>query len=119
VEKRFTRREFLKVSAQGAAAVGLTTLLGGLELPSGKTACASPQEDPAAWIDSLVKEFALHSPLNSLQTIEKRRPIPRRDGPDRGSSGKNSTMPCASTWPPALWRRVFRPSRPAFPPPGK
>ncbi len=71
MKRRFTRREFLKVSVQGAAAAGLTTLLGGLELPGGKTACASPQEDPAAWMDSLVKEFALHSPQNSLQNAQK------------------------------------------------
>ena len=68
---RFTRREFLKVSAHGAAAAGLTTLLGGLGLPGRKTAYASPQEDPAAWIDFLVRDFVLQSPQNSLQNAQK------------------------------------------------
>jgi len=71
MKRTFTRREFLKVSAQGAAAAGLTTLLGDLGLSGGKAACASPQEDPAAWIHSVVREFVLQSPLNSLQNPQK------------------------------------------------
>ena len=71
MKRRFTRREFLKVSAQGAAAAGLTALLGGLGLPGEKIAYASPQDDPAAWIDFIVRDFVLPSPQNWLQNAQR------------------------------------------------
>ncbi|MDH7500375.1 MAG: twin-arginine translocation signal domain-containing protein [candidate division NC10 bacterium] len=71
MKRGFTRREFLKASAQGAGVAGLTTLLGGLGLPVERRLLPPPQEDPAVWIDSVVREFTLHSPLNSLQNAQK------------------------------------------------
>jgi 3',5'-cyclic AMP phosphodiesterase CpdA len=46
MEKTFTRREFLKLSAQGMAAAGLTRLLDGSGFPQGRPAEAAPGVQP-------------------------------------------------------------------------
>lgn len=71
MKMEFTRREILKVSAQGAAAAGLARMAGGLSLPGPRSAEASSQDNPAVWIDSVVRDFVLHSPQNSLQNAAK------------------------------------------------
>ncbi len=73
MKREFTRRELLKVSAQGAAAAGLAGVLGGPDLSGMKPAEASSKDDPGVWIDFLVQDFVLHSPQNSLQNAAKER----------------------------------------------
>jgi len=46
MERALTRREFLKVSAHGAAVAGLASLLGGVTLPRGRPIEASPDVQP-------------------------------------------------------------------------
>lgn len=66
LEKALNRRKFLKISAQGAAIAGISGIAGS-NIPEIIAAEISRSEDPAAWITSLIQEFTLKSPLNSLR----------------------------------------------------
>jgi epoxyqueuosine reductase QueG len=66
MKAHLNRRGFLRVSAQGAAAVGLAGIAGWTT--PGIIAAQDPQtDDPAAWINSLIRDFAATSPNNSLR----------------------------------------------------
>jgi epoxyqueuosine reductase len=66
----FDRRQFLKVSARGAAAAGIGAA-GRLPASGVQAAGASPVSNPSAWVSSLIKDFTATSPLNSLRNASK------------------------------------------------
>ena len=59
------RRQFIKTSAQGAAAAGLVELAETFNLPA--FANAPQQENPAAWVSSLITDYVANSPSNSIK----------------------------------------------------
>jgi len=67
MNRKYDRRGFLRVSAQGAAAAGLASVAGGMSLPGMDLVQASLEDNPAVWIDSVVRDFFRESPLNSLR----------------------------------------------------
>jgi epoxyqueuosine reductase len=66
VKGRFDRREFLKVSARGAAFASIGGIAGG------EASAAGLQSDSqSGWVSSLIKDFTATSPLNSLRNASK------------------------------------------------
>ncbi len=63
------RREFLKASAQSAAAAGLAGAVHSFNL-SAFAAQATRQENPAAWLTSLISDYVAKSPSNSIRNPE-------------------------------------------------
>ena len=63
------RRTFIKVSAQGAAAVGLAGVAGKMNLPV-FAADTQQKENPAAWITSLITDYVSKSPSNTIRNPE-------------------------------------------------
>jgi epoxyqueuosine reductase len=63
------RREFLKVSAQGAAAAGLAGVAREID-PAVFAMAAQQQKDPAEWLTSLITEYVVKSPSNSIRIQE-------------------------------------------------
>jgi epoxyqueuosine reductase len=63
------RREFLKISAQGAAVASLIEVAGNGALTA-IAAEASPKEIDAAWISSLIMDYVDKSPNNSIKNAE-------------------------------------------------
>ena len=70
---RLSRREFIKLSAQGAAIAGFTGLAGHGHRSLSMTSDISQTSDPSLRITSLIEDFTLTSPLNTLniQPAEK------------------------------------------------
>jgi epoxyqueuosine reductase len=62
MKPELNRREFLRVSAQGVAAAGLTV--------SVLSAQSSQKENPASWITSLIIDYVAKSPSNSIRNAE-------------------------------------------------
>lgn len=67
MKRKFDRRGFLKASAKGAAIASLASVAEGLILPNVLHALASPKDNPDQWIDTLVRDFIVNSPLNTLK----------------------------------------------------
>jgi epoxyqueuosine reductase len=63
------RREFLKISAQGAAAASLIEVAGNSSLTA-IAAEAQQKENDAAWITSLIVDYVAKSPNNSIKNAE-------------------------------------------------
>ncbi len=61
------RRNFLKISAQGAAAVGLAGVAGKM---NAFASVPLQKENPAVWITSLIAEYVAKSPSNSIRNPE-------------------------------------------------
>jgi len=70
---KLNRRDFLKVSAQGAAVAGLASVSTGLSMPGSAHARTSPKGDQDEWIRSFIRDFIVNSPLNTLQNDENER----------------------------------------------
>jgi epoxyqueuosine reductase len=70
MKQKYDRRGFMKVSAQGAAAAGLTGAFRGLILPRFLHAQGLPEDDPAEWITNLIQEYTANSASNSLRNPE-------------------------------------------------
>jgi len=73
MERKFNRRKFLKVSAQGAAIASLASVNTGLSMPSLLHAQTSPEGDQGKWINSFIRDFIVDSPLNTLQNSANER----------------------------------------------
>ena len=73
MKTRISRREFLKVSAQGVAVAGFSGLAGHGCTSLAKASGFSEDKDPSLWVTSQIEHFTLTSPLNTLniQTGEK------------------------------------------------
>ncbi|MDH7499424.1 MAG: metallophosphoesterase [candidate division NC10 bacterium] len=72
MERKLTRREFLGISAQGAAVAGMSGLLGGMGLPSWKAAEAAPGVQPFTFAyisDTHLYEKKLN--MRFIRAIEK------------------------------------------------
>ncbi len=69
MKKELDRRDFIKVSAQGAAIAGLAGIAGQMDLRA-LTVDASPKGDPVAWITSLISDYVAKSPSNSIRNQE-------------------------------------------------
>jgi len=63
------RRQFLKISAQGAAAAGLMKAATEIINPPA-FAAETAQKDPAEWITSLIVDYVAKSPSNSIRNAE-------------------------------------------------
>ena len=73
METKISRREFLKVSAQGTAIAGLTGLARYSHTASALASDIIKSKNPSIGVTSLIEDFTLTSPLNTLnlQTGEK------------------------------------------------
>ncbi len=65
------RRKFLKTSVQGAAAAGLASATGRLQLLTAAEANRVQLENPSAWITSIIRDYTATSPSNSLRNETK------------------------------------------------
>ena len=61
-----SRREFIKVSAQGAAIAGFTGLTGPEYKTLARDSDIIQDKNPSLWVTSLVEDFTLTSSLNTL-----------------------------------------------------
>jgi hypothetical protein len=73
MERKLNRRRFLKVSAQGAAVASLTSVNTVLSMPGSVNAQTSPKDHKDEWINSLIRDFIVNSPLNTLQNATSER----------------------------------------------
>lgn len=73
MKKILNRRKFLKISAQGAAVAGLASFNTGLSVPDSVHAQTSPKGHQGEWINSIVRDFIVNSPLNTLQNAANER----------------------------------------------
>ena len=67
MKTRLSRRDFLKASAHGALIAGFTGVTGHGDESFANSSEISQTKNPSQWIATLIEDFTLTSPLNTLK----------------------------------------------------
>lgn len=71
--KKINRRKFLKTSAQGVAVAGLSNVYSDLNSSSLLNARTLQEGDKSEWVNYLIRDFTVNSPLNTLKDADNER----------------------------------------------
>lgn len=73
MKRKINRRKFLKDSAKGTVVAGLASVSTGMSIPSLIYAQTPRHGDKGAWINKLIRDFIVNSPLNTLKNSKNER----------------------------------------------